>query len=117
MRRRRVLAVLAASAVWPSFAQTQTAVSPPVVAILSGGSLLPELRESWVQGLNELGLSEERDFKVVLLSTEGDQRRTPALVTAVVALNPAVVVTNSSGLTLELKRATNSIPIVAVAIT
>src|SRR5260370_9637010 len=117
MRRRRVLAVVAALAVWPSFTHAQTAGSPAVVALLSGGSLIPEARESWLQGLSELGLSEGRDFKVVLLSTEGDQQRTPVLVTAVVALNPAVGVTNSTGLTLELRRATDSIPIVAVAIT
>jgi ABC-type uncharacterized transport system substrate-binding protein len=99
------------------YAYAQTPSAPAVVAILSGGSLPPELRESWLQGLSELGFSEGRDFKVVLLSTEGDQRRAPALVTAVVALNPAVVVTNSTGLTIELRRATDSIPIVAVAIT
>src|SRR2546421_12628421 len=98
MRRRRVLAVLAALAVSPSFTRAQTAGSPALVAILSGGSLLPENREAWIQGLSELGLSEGRDFKVVPLSTEGDQRRAPALVTAVVALNPAVVVTNTTGL-------------------
>jgi putative ABC transport system substrate-binding protein len=99
------------------YAYAQTPGSPAVVVILTGGSLLPELRESWIQGLSELGLNEGHDFKVVLLSTEGDQRRAPALITAVVALNPAVVVTNTTGLTLELKRATDSIPIVAVAIT
>jgi putative ABC transport system substrate-binding protein len=115
-RRTFLLATAALTVSGPDYAHAQ-APNVPVVAILSGGALLPENKDAWLQGLSELGLSEGRDFKLVYLSTEGDQRRAPALVTAVVALNPAVAVTNTTGLTLELKRATDSVPIVAVAIT
>jgi putative ABC transport system substrate-binding protein len=118
MRRRAFLIATAMLTVLQfERAQAQGPNVLPVIAILSGGSLLPENKKALLQGLSELGLNEGRDFKVVYLSTEGDQQRVPALVTALVALNPAAVVTNTTGITVELKKATNSIPIVAVAIT
>jgi putative ABC transport system substrate-binding protein len=115
--RRTVLAATAAWTVVRLDCVQAQAPSAPTVVMLSAGSVLPELKDAWLRGLSELGLSEDRDFKVVYLSTEGDQRRLPALITALVALNPAVVVTNTTGLTAELKRATDTIPIVAVAVT
>jgi putative ABC transport system substrate-binding protein len=64
----------------------------------------------------EFGLVEDRDFEIVYRAGQGDASRVPALIAEVIALNPAVIVSSTTGLTVELKRTTNSIPIVNTTI-
>ena len=91
----------------------------PLVAILASRTL-NEVTLSYInavaQGMQELGLVAGRDYDVVLRSTEGDTTRVPKLLTELISLNPAVMLTRDTPLTLAAKRATKEIPIIGVFI-
>jgi putative tryptophan/tyrosine transport system substrate-binding protein len=119
MRRRQFIAALAYFGVFgPKLANAQTPSSRPVVVLLTGTSLLPGFRDALVLGVGQFGLTEGRDFDLVQrIAADGDEAGMAALLAELIALKPAVIVSGSTTLTVALKRATDSIPIVANALT
>jgi putative ABC transport system substrate-binding protein len=115
MNRRRILSGLAAIAVVAPYTARAQFPPRPVVAVLraAGGWSSPRMRDYFIYGVREQGLEEGRDFTVVVRSAEGDPSREPALITETVAANPAVIVVQTSGLAINTKKATSTIPIVA----
>jgi putative ABC transport system substrate-binding protein len=113
MRRRELITAAAGLAVAKPFVSSaQPKPSRPIVVLLTTGSVPPELRAEIVAGIGELGFVESRDFDIAHLAAEGDFSRVPALIAETIALSPTVIVSSTTGLTVELKRATGSIPIV-----
>lgn len=89
----------------------------PIVGQLRGGTWSPEREAPFVQGMREYGLEEGRDYDIAVRSTDGDPAREPALIAELIALKPAVIVAQSTGLVVGLKKATNTIPIVGLTLT
>jgi ABC-type uncharacterized transport system substrate-binding protein len=71
-------------------------------------------RDALLQGLRDLGYVEGQNVVVEWRSWEGRSERLPALAAELVRLKPAVIVVGPSPAAEEVKRATSTIPIVAV---
>jgi putative tryptophan/tyrosine transport system substrate-binding protein len=72
--------------------------------------------DAFSRGIQEFGLLKGRDYEIVLRSTDGDATRAPGLLSELIGLNPALIVTQDTPLTLAAKRATQTIPIVGAFI-
>jgi putative tryptophan/tyrosine transport system substrate-binding protein len=120
MRRRDFIVLVEGAAVtWPARAVAQIGPGRPLVAILISRVLDKAMLRNinaFAQGMQELGLVAGRDYDVVLRPTEGDATRVQKLLTELILLNPTVMLTLSTPLTLAAKRATKEIPIIGVLI-
>ena len=120
VKRREFVALIGAAATaGPAIARGQIAATRrPLVAILTQRS--PEAMRRYVnafaQGMQELGLVAQRDYEIVLRSTDGDATRAPQLLQELIGLGPQVILTTDTTLALAAKRATKVIPIVGVLI-
>jgi putative ABC transport system substrate-binding protein len=115
-RRDFVGLVVAATAVCPIAAPAQPS-KIPMIAVLVAGAVPADRTDAFLRSLEELGLRQGRDFDLIFRSTETDQSRAQGLIAELLALHPAVVVTQTTGLTLDVKRASASVPIVSLAMT
>lgn len=117
--RRRDLAVIAAAFALgrrgTRFAAAAT--SRFLIAVALGGDQTTGADEELVRGLREQGLEPERDFHIVYRSTNADQTKTTSLVAEVMDLKPTLIVSQTTLLSVEFKRATGAIPIVGTALT
>jgi putative ABC transport system substrate-binding protein len=118
MRRREFITLVGgAVAGWPLAAHAQ-GVKPPRVGYLftSKKAEGQGLWEACREGLRELGY---RDGENIILEprwTEGHQEELPSLVKELLGLNVAVLVTAATPASLAAKTATNTTPIVFVAV-
>jgi len=69
-----------------------------------------------VAGIVENGLIEARDFDFAYRAGENDTGRVAELIAQIVAQQPAVIVSTTTGLAVALHKATNTIPIVNTTI-
>ena len=123
MKRREFIALLGgAAAAWPLAARAQQAgkvQKRPVVGMLLQGTPAQvkgmRLRQSFFDGMRELGYIEGRDFDIVarVAETTGDL---PRLAKELVQLNPDVILASASANALAAKTATSTIPIVVPAL-
>ena len=119
MHRRNFLGLLSAIVAWPCVAAAQSAKKRPVVGILAQGTPVQikgmRLRQSFLDGMRELGYIEGRDFDIVarLAETTSDL---PKLAKDLVQLNPDVILASASANALAAKTATSTIPIVVPAL-
>lgn len=119
--RRRNFIVLAAGTVilQPVRALAQIVTRRPLVAILTSRVLDKVMLrniDTFAQDMQEIGLVAGQDYDVVLRSTEADTTRATKLRTELISLNPAVILTQDTPLTLAARRVTNKIPIIGVFI-
>jgi putative tryptophan/tyrosine transport system substrate-binding protein len=119
MRRRQLLGGFVAAVVLQplkTFAQA-TAKRRPLIALLATGSVksASPYESSFLQGMNELGYVEGRDFDIADRYAEGDLTLLPALAAQLVRLNPDVIVATATAAAIAVKQQTVSIPIVASA--
>lgn len=118
MRRRDFLAgLLVAAALQP--ARAQQGVATRRIAILSpGGSELHDPTfttiNAFLRGLQELGYKEGQNLTVEREYANGSSDRLAELASELVRRKPEMVVALSTTAALPLKRATSTIPIVAV---
>jgi putative ABC transport system substrate-binding protein len=119
IRRREFITLLGGAAAWPCVAAAQSAKKRPVVGMLLQGTPAQakgmRLRQSFFDGMRELGYIEGRDFDVVarVAETTGDL---PGLAKELVQLNPDVILATASANALAAKTATSTIPIVVPAL-
>ena len=124
MRRREFITLLGGVTVaWPLATRAQQlgahkAANPPRVGYLftSKQSEGQSLWEACREGLRELGYTEGRDVILEPRWTEGQQERLPGLVRGLLDLDVAVLVTAATPASLAAKAATNTTPIVFVAV-
>jgi putative tryptophan/tyrosine transport system substrate-binding protein len=120
MRRRNFIALVGgAMSSWPVRILAQNITRRPVVAILTSRTLdkvMLRYSNAFDQGMQESRLIAGQDYDLVLRSTETDATRVPKLLTELILLNPTVILTSDTPLTLAAKRATKEIPIIGVAI-
>jgi putative ABC transport system substrate-binding protein len=118
MRRREFITLVGgAVAGWPLAARAQ-GVKPPRVGYLftSKKAEGQGLWEACREGLRELGYREGENIILEPRWTEGHQEELPSLVKELLGLNVAVLVTAATPASLAAKTATNTTPIVFVAV-
>ena len=120
MKRREFITMLGgAAAAWPLTARGQQAATIPRIGYLSPGSAsggFQDRDEAFRQALRDLGYVENSTIAIQYRFAEGRFDRLPELATELVRLNVDVLVAVVTQASLAAKDATNSIPIVMVAV-
>jgi putative tryptophan/tyrosine transport system substrate-binding protein len=117
MRRREFISLLGSAATWPLVARAQQKVWK--VGMLSAVSrrAFSGLRAAFINGMRELGHVEGNDFIVEWRSVEQHYERFPELIAELVGLKVDVIVCATTQAYRPLQRATDTIPIVLLALT
>ena len=117
MRRREFITLLGGAAAWPLAARGQAARKRPLLGWLGGLSQHDQVamrnRDAFVQGLREHGYENGKNVDIIYRWADGDISRVPELVTDLVALDPAVIVSAGNTWTIALSQATSIVPIVS----
>jgi putative tryptophan/tyrosine transport system substrate-binding protein len=116
MRRREFIALLSGSAAWPLMARAQQADRMRRVGVLMAyGETDPEakaLLAEFTQGLSELGWTDGRNLRLDVRSAPGNTDAMRTYAKELVALQPDVILANSTPVTATFQRETQTIPIV-----
>jgi putative ABC transport system substrate-binding protein len=121
MKRRKFITLLGgAAAAWPVTAHAQQATKVPRIGTLSPGrSELPDptlnMLNAFLQGLHELGYREGQNVAIERQYADGSSERLRELATELVRRKPDIIVAFSTTAARPAKQATDTIPIVAVA--
>ena len=119
MKRREFITLLGgAAAGWSLAASAQTQPKIPRVGCVFGSTptLAKHYIEAFRQGFGELGYVEGQTIVLELRWAEGRPERAPQLVAELVGLKVDVLVAPSGPAALAAKNATQTIPIVTVAV-
>jgi putative ABC transport system substrate-binding protein len=121
MRRRDFITGVGSAAVWPYVARAQQ----PADRVRRIGVMMgyaendPEAQTrlaAFKQGLLALGWNEGRNLKIDVRWASGDADRATTFAKELVALQPEVIMSNTTPVTAALHNATKTIPIVFVAV-
>ena len=117
MKRRQLITLIGgAAAAWPLMALAQ-ASKPALIAWLTGAPLSSTTStRMFLQGLQDLGYAEGRDFQITYRSSDGYQDRLPALAEELVRLNPDVIVAAGLDAVVAARNVTQTIPIVSATL-
>jgi putative ABC transport system substrate-binding protein len=119
MKRRELITLLgSAAASWPLAARAQQAGRVVRIGYLGFGSASQDapFRETFREGLRDLGYVEGNNFRIEARFGEGDNDSLLGLATELVRLNVDVIVTYATGVPAA-QRATRTIPIVMASYT
>src|SRR5215831_575575 len=105
-----IFAIVVVLSVCGARTEAQQAGKIPWIGYLAGAGSGPS--PAFVQGMRDLGYVEGKNIAFVYRTTEGRRERYTDIVTELVRLNPAVIVTDVTSAAVALKKATNTIPIV-----
>ena len=116
IRRRELIAALGSAATWPLTARAQqTERMRRIVFLHSLAENDPEVRiriAAFLQGLEALGWTENRNIQVEHRFSDGDLARMEAYTAELVSSAPDLIVASGSAVLAALKQATHTIPIV-----
>ena len=117
MKRRQFIKLIGgAAAAWPLMALAQ-ASKPALIAWLTGAPLSSTTStRMFLQGLQDLGYVEAREFQMTYRSSDGYQDRLPALAQELVRLNPDVIVAAGLDAVVAARNVTQTIPIVSATL-
>ena len=116
MDRRTFFAGVGAVLLSPLAAEAQQAPKIARIGYLGGVSAVPQIREAFLQGLQDLGYVVGRNVVIEYRDPEGKYERLPVLAAELVALKVDVIVVSGTPMALAAKQATRIIPIVFVAV-
>jgi putative tryptophan/tyrosine transport system substrate-binding protein len=116
-RRQAIAAVAGYLLVRQNNARAQSPTARPLIVMAFSAEPLPGSAEAFLRALRDAGLEERRDFDFVVRSAGGDPARRPVIAREVVGLNPAIILTSDTPLTVELRRITDAIPTVCAFVT
>jgi putative tryptophan/tyrosine transport system substrate-binding protein len=121
MRRREFISLIGGTAAaWPFAAHAQQAERMRRVVALIGyaeSDATTRARvEAFLQGLRELGWIEGRNIEIDLRFTSADVDRAAVLAKELIDRHPDVILANTTPVTAELARRTQTIPIVFVVV-
>jgi putative tryptophan/tyrosine transport system substrate-binding protein len=113
MKRRAFITLLGGAAAWPFVAHAQQPGKRSRIGYLgvSSSSLEPHYVDAFRQKLRDLGYIDGENIAIEFRWAEGQDDR-PGLATALVSLNPDVIVTTGTPGALAAMQATKTIPIV-----
>jgi putative tryptophan/tyrosine transport system substrate-binding protein len=116
VRRRQFIAGLGGAAAWPLTALAQGGERVRKVAVLIGGTASDPTNQATAAALRDklrqLGWSESGNLRIETRFGEGDLARGRAYAAELIAMNPDVILSDSTPLVLELQMLTCTIPIV-----
>src|SRR5687768_6903442 len=117
MKRREFIKLVGAAA-WPVPLRAQQPMRRVAISMSAHENDSEQRRrlDSFVQRLQQLGWTPDRNVSVAIRWAGGSVERTREIAEEFVALSPDVVVVNGSPATAAMKRATQSIPIVFVVV-
>ena len=119
MRRREFITFLGgAAATWPFTAHAQQVEKAFRIGFLSGGSKPANAANlgAFRRGMRELGYVEGRTFNIETRFAEGKFERLPLLIKELLALDPDVLLVQTTPANLAAKSATATVPIVMVGV-
>ena len=115
MKRRQFISLVAAA--WPLAALAESSRKLALVGWLSGAPLASTTSTGmFLQGLQDLGYVEGRDFQITYRSSDGYQDRLPALAEELVRLNPDVILAAGLDAVVALRNVTQTIPVVSATL-
>ena len=114
MRRRTFIAALGSAAAWPVVARAQQPRKVSRVGILLFNSPQTDPIGPLLQGLQGLGYVDGKTIKIDYRFAEGKGERLPDLAVELVQLKPDVIFAYGGDVAPYAKKATGSIPIVAM---
>ncbi|HVQ82822.1 MAG TPA: ABC transporter substrate-binding protein [Pseudolabrys sp.] len=116
MKRREFITLLGGVAAWPLAAGAQQPSKIRRIGFLSGIAPPATIQSAplggFLEGMQELGYVEGRDFVVEWRFSDGHYERIPALATELTGLDVEVVVVGASAGIRAMQQATKTIPIV-----
>src|SRR6266516_5141439 len=119
MKRREFITLLGGAGVWSSVAGAQTATKRPIIGTFIQGTPTQNkglrFRQSFLDGLRELGDIEGRDFDVIIQPARFTSEL-PKAAEQLVQLNPDIILSAASATALAAKQATSTIPIIVAAL-
>src|SRR5262249_31501217 len=121
MRRRDFISGVGSAAVWPLVARAQqSADRVRRIGVMMGYAENDPAAQTrlaaFKQGLLTSGWNEGRNLKIDVPWAAGDADRATTFAKELVALQPEVIMSNTTPVTAALHNATNTIPIVFVAV-
>jgi putative tryptophan/tyrosine transport system substrate-binding protein len=121
MRRREFITLLGgAAAAWPLGAHAQQSGGMQRIGVLMGYDEsdpgFQSLLSAFKQGLAALGWIEDRNLRIDCRWAAGDVDRARAFAKELVALQPKVILSNTTPVTAALRRETGTIPLVFVIV-
>jgi ABC-type uncharacterized transport system substrate-binding protein len=116
-KRREVITLLSGAAAWPLAARAQQPDQARRIAVLCPATCADAPLENFRQALKALQLVEGRNITLMYREAKGETGRLTELAAELVAEKPDVVVTLwGTAAAIAAKRATDKIPIVAIAV-
>jgi putative ABC transport system substrate-binding protein len=119
MKRREFITLLGGAVAWPLTAHAQQSGRMRRIGVLMGVADDPEGQARLMalkQGLQELGWTDGRNIQMETRFAGADAGRVRTDVAELVALEPDVIVANTTPVIRALRQATSSIPIVFAAV-
>ena len=113
MRRREFVTLLGGAATWPLAARAQQPAMP-VIGVMSPLSVATAARNlaALRNGLRDLGYTEGLNIKIEYRFGDGNPERFTALLSELVSLKPAVILTGSESAIMAAVKATQIIPLI-----
>jgi ABC-type uncharacterized transport system substrate-binding protein len=119
MKRREFITLFSGAAAWSSVAMAQTATKRPIIGTFVQGTPTQnkglQFRQSFFDGLRELGYVEGREFDIIIQHA-GSTSELPKAAEKLVQVKPDVILAAASATALATKQATSTIPIVVAAL-
>jgi ABC-type uncharacterized transport system substrate-binding protein len=119
MKRREFITLFSGAAAWSSVAVAQTATKRPIIGTFVQGTPTQnkglQFRQSFFDGLRELGYVEGREFDIIIQHA-GSTSELPKAAEKLVQVKPDVILAAASATALATKQATSTIPIVVAAL-
>jgi putative ABC transport system substrate-binding protein len=115
IRRRSIITLLGGAMAWPLAARAQQGRVRRIGVLLVGDESDPEAKRrlsAFTQALVDLGWTDGRNIRIDLRWGGGDANRMPGLAQELVGLQPDIILTNGTPVTVALQRETRTIPIV-----
>jgi putative ABC transport system substrate-binding protein len=119
MRRREFIGVLGGAAAWPVVARGQTERMRRIGILMGFAETDPKAQTrvaAFERGLAALGWSEGTNLRIELRWSAGDINRAAFLARELVALQPDVILADTTPVTAAIQHDTKSIPIVFVQV-